>query len=117
MPVVLERRKRDAPFERNAGFLKKEVSMSEQQPQAEPKKAPKRTTSKSQAAKPKAKPKLDAATAKQLQELTAEINRLESLKQDRLALMKKAHAAKAPATDIAEAAGYSVARTRQLLGK
>jgi hypothetical protein len=70
--------------------------------------------------KPKAskpKPKLHATTAKQLKELTVEINRLESLKEDRLALMKKAHAASAPTAEIAEAAGYSIARTRQLLSQ
>jgi hypothetical protein len=68
-------------------------------------------------AKAEPKPKLNAATAKQLQELAAEIARLEGLKADRTALMKKAHAAKAPTSEIAEAAGLSVPRARQVLGK
>jgi hypothetical protein len=68
-------------------------------------------------AKANSKPKLSAATVKQLQELTAEINRIESLKADRLAVMRKQASAGVPVKDIAEAAGYSVARARQLLGK
>jgi hypothetical protein len=99
----------------------------------EPKAKAPRTTSKAQAAKPKGpeveikstkpkaqpkpKPKLDEATAKKLRELSKEISRLEGLKNDRLALIRKAHEAKAPISEIAEAAGLSVPRTRQLFSK
>jgi hypothetical protein len=87
-------------------------------PEVEVKAAPKRrTTSKHQAAKPKPKPKLDEQTAKQLKELAAEIQRLEGLRHDLKALMVKAHKAKAPTADIAAAANYSVARTRQILSQ
>lgn len=68
-------------------------------------------------AQPKLKPQLDEATAKQLKELSAEISRLEGLKADRLALIRKAHEAKAPIAEIAEASGLSVPRTRQLFSK
>jgi hypothetical protein len=70
-------------------------------------------------AKPKApkaaKPTLDATTAKQLKELSVEIARLEGLKADRLTLIKQAHAAKAPTSEIASASGLSVPRLRQLI--
>jgi hypothetical protein len=64
-----------------------------------------------------AKPKLNATTAKRLAELTVEIERLEGLKRDRLNVMKKAHSNGVAITEIAAAAGYSVARARQLLSK
>jgi hypothetical protein len=111
--VVLKVCKRDAPLERNAGFLKdREVSMTEKateqaKPEVVAKDAPK--------GKKNSKPKLSAATVKQLQELTAEINRIESLKADRLAIMRKQASNGVPIKDIAEATGYSVARARQLL--
>jgi hypothetical protein len=64
-----------------------------------------------------AKPKLTPTSAKRLQELTEQIAKLEGLKADRLALMKKEHGRGVATTEIAAAASYSVARTRQLLSK
>jgi hypothetical protein len=82
------------------------------QPEVTVKKAPAKAKAKS-----KPKPTLNAATAKQLQELAAEVKRLEGLRNDLKALMVKAHKANAPTADIAKAANYSVARTRQILSK
>jgi hypothetical protein len=97
--------------------------MSQQQEQpttvVEIKKAPKRTTSKHQAAKePKpAKPQLSDTAKKRLEELTKEIERVEGLKNDRLAIMRQEHERGVPITEIAGPAGYSTARARQLLSK
>jgi hypothetical protein len=88
--------------------------MSEQQPQVEVKKAPKRNTSKAQAAKPKPKPLVDLTDLKAVSD---EVQRLEGLKADRLALIQKAAKAGATTQAISEATGLSVPRLRQLLSK
>jgi hypothetical protein len=67
-------------------------------------------------AKP-AKPTLTATAKKRLEELTAEIEKIERLKDERVAVMRKEHERGVPTTEIAGPAGYSVARARQLLGK
>jgi hypothetical protein len=83
--------------------------------QAEDQNGPEVVVKSKPKAKADSKPKLSAATVKQLKELTEEINRIESLKNDRLAIMRKQADAGVPVTEIAEAAGYSTARARQLL--
>jgi hypothetical protein len=91
--------------------------MSEQQPEqkapvVEIKSAPKR--------KPKEDPKPSAAATKlleQLKEVSKEIARLESLREDRTALIAKATEQKVPTAQIASAAGLSVARLRQVQPK
>jgi hypothetical protein len=73
---------------------------------------------KSKAPKKDAKP--TAATTKlleQLREVSTDIARLEALKQDRTALIAKATEQKVPTATIAEAAGLSVARLRQVQAK
>jgi hypothetical protein len=94
--------------------------MSEQQaqeqkaPVVEIKKTPKRTTSKSQAAKPKPKPEVDLT---ELKRVSAEVQRLEALRKDRLDLIQKAAKAGATTKAISEASGLSVPRLRQLIQK
>jgi hypothetical protein len=90
---------------------------AKQEPQIEVKKAPKRRTTRP---RPEADSKPSAATVKlleQLKELSKEIDRIESLKADRTALIAKATAAKVPTSTIAEAAGLSVPRLRQVQAK
>lgn len=82
-------------------------------PEVEIKKAPRRT-SKAQAAKPKPKPEVDLTD---LKAVSAEVQRLESLKADRLALIQKAAKAGATTQAISEATGLSVPRLRQLIHK
>jgi hypothetical protein len=94
--------------------------MTEQQPQGQ-EKAPEVHIKKAPA-KPKAKqePKPSAATVKLLEQLkgvSKEIARLESLREDRTDLIAKATAAKVPTATIAEHAGLSVARLRQVQPK
>jgi hypothetical protein len=121
MPVVLKASKDDAPLEQDTGSCsEEEVSMSEK---ATEQKAPE-TEVVVKKAPPKAKPKQDAkpsaATVKlleQLEELSKEIQRIESLKGDRTALIAKLTAAKVPTATIAEKAGLSVPRLRQVQQK
>jgi hypothetical protein len=102
----------DAPLERDTGSRsKEEVSMSAQ---AQEPKGPEVHVKKAPA---KAKSKVNEVAAKQMRELAAEIQRLDGLRNDLKALMVKAHKANAPTAAIAEAANYSVARTRQILSQ
>jgi hypothetical protein len=101
-----------------------EQAQDQKAPVVEIKKAskPRRTTSKAaaakQAAKAKvAKPKLSDTAKKRLEELTADIGRLEGLKEERQKVMQREHDRGVPVTEIAGPAGYSVARARQLLSK
>lgn len=82
-------------------------------PQVEVKKAPRRT-SKAQAAKPKPKPQVDLT---ELKRVSDEITRLESLRADRLDLLKRAAKDGATTKAISEASSLSIPRLRQLLSK
>jgi hypothetical protein len=67
-------------------------------------------------AEPKPKPTMTETAKKRLQELSAEITRIEALKKDRLNLMRKERSKGIAIPEIAEAAGLSVPRARQVLG-
>jgi hypothetical protein len=93
--------------------MSEQAKQEQKAPVVEIKKAPAR-------AKAKENHKPTAATVKlleQLKEVSTEIARLEGLKKDRTALIAKATAAKVPTATIAEHAGLSTARLRQVQPK